>query len=495
MVDQEDLEVSRRSVARGDPFTSGVPGLAYPFNILSSFAGGIPDWGTDVNARDAMMAQFLTTENIAASAVATVASRNAAYTWEITADSDSLRETVTDLLNSADLGRGWEHFAMALGVDYLTQDKGAFVELIRSGDSPTAPLIGLRHLSARDCWSTGKIEEPVVFRDKNGKVHRLKWYQVYRLAEQPMQHPIYEGLQFSALSRFIRLAQVNQNITQYIDEKTGGRHSRAIFFVNGVGAKELNSAMSKVQMEADNAGLLRYAPPVVIPTLSDKQPAEVAKIELASLPDGFDQEANMRQYLMALSLALLVDFQELAPLPSGNIGTGSQSDTLDQKSRQKGAALWRKKLAGMMSAILPPQASFTYTEQDVDEEAVVAENKATRADARSTQVATGELDAEGARSLAVLQGDIPIEIADEVAARGEAATQEPEDPFGDFEDTGSDDTVSDENVPEGNEETEKAVPVRPERMELEDEAEARVDETLRKVFRRIRRDLRTQETV
>jgi hypothetical protein len=193
---------------------------------------------------------------------------------------------------------------------------------------------------------------------------------------------------------------------------------------------------------------------------------------------------------MVLSLALLVDFQELAPLPSGNIGTGSQSDTLDQKSRQKGAALWRKKIAGMMKAILPPQATFTFTEQDVDEEQIVAENMDLRAGARSTMVSTGELDAEGARALAVLQGDIPIDIADEVAERGEAETEEP-DPFAFGGPPGGepDDDVSSENIPEGNDEGAKAVPVRPERMELEEESERNIDQALQKVFRRIRREL------
>jgi hypothetical protein len=330
-----------------------------------------------------------------------------------------------------------------------------------------------------------------VYRDRKGKVHVLKWYQVYQLVEMPKAHYTYHGLQMSALSRFLIAGQVHQNIVTYIGEKTGGRQSGAIYFVNGVSGKVIESALEKVQNEADNAGLLRYAQPVIVPTLADKMMAEIAKIELSSLPDGFDQSEDMKQYLMIMALALLVDFQELAPLPSGNIGTGSQSDTLDQKSRQKGAALWRKKIATMMKAILPPQASFTFTEVDEDEEALVAENRKTRAEARATQVSTGELDEEGARAIAVQDGDIPIEIADEVSERGEAKQDEPQDPFGfGGDDFGADDDVSDENIPGGNDETQKSVPVRPERMEAEEGFEEQADEVLKKVFRRVRRGLR-----
>lgn len=356
MVDLADILASRRSVDIANPFASaGEPALAYPWNILNGFQGGVPDWGTDVNARDALLSRFLVTESVASGAIATVAARNAAYTWEITSESEALRDAATDLLKSADFGRGWEHFMMNIGLDYLTQDKGAFVELIRAENKPDSPLLGLKHLPARNCWSTGRIEEPVVYRDRDGKVHRLKWYQVYRLCEMPMAHPVYEGLQYSALSRFLRAGQVHQNIVQYIDEKTGGRQSNAMYFVNGVSAKEIQSAVDRMSNVADNAGLLRYQQPIIVPTLSDKMVSEVAKIELSSLPDGFDQGEDMKQYLTILALCLLVDFQELAPLPSGNIGTGSQSDTLDQKSRQKGAALFRKKITQMMEMILPPQ--------------------------------------------------------------------------------------------------------------------------------------------
>ncbi len=496
MVDRDDIQAAARSVTRNNPFTEGNPGgIGFPFNVLAQFLGGIPEWGTDINARDAMMSAFLIKESVASSAVATVASRNAAYSWEITAESDTLRESVTDILLGADLGRGWEHFAMNVGMDYLTQDKGAFIEIIRTANSPEAPIVGLQHLPAIDCWSTGKIEFPVVFRDKAGKVHRLAWYQVYRLSEEPRPHPVYDGLQLSALSRFLAKARIHFNISTYTEEKTGGRNNRAMYFVNGVSSTMIDSALAKLSADADNAGYRRYIPPVIIPALADKMAAEVAKIEFASLPDSFDAEQDMRQYLMVLSLALLVDFQELAPLPSGNIGTGSQSDTLDQKSRQKGAALWRKKISGMMAAILPPQATFSYTEQDVDEEQIIAENKEIRANARKTQVDSGELDSEGSRALAVEQGDIPIEIADEVAARGKADEEkEPEpNPFGapaPFADP--DAPVDPENVAEGNEET-KAVPVRPERMELEEETVDAVDETLGKVFARVKREIRERE--
>lgn len=494
MPDAVDLEIQRRSVTDAPAFYEGVPGGGpWPWAVAGAFAIGAPEWGTAVNERDIYLQQFLTLDSMAAGAVATICARNTGYSWEVSAQSSALREACTRLLRHADLGRGWEHFAMAVGLDYLSQDKGAFVELVRAGPEPGSPLVGIQHLPARDCWSTGRPDEPVIYRDRAGRFHRLRWYQVYRLAEMPMPHPVYEGLQLSAVSRFFRAARVHLNIQEYLEEKTGGRQSRAIHLVQGVTGSELKSALSTVAFNADNAQLQRYQPPIILPVLSDKMPAKVETLELASLPDGFDQEQNYREYLTVLAMALLADFQELAPLPSGNLGTGSQSETLDQKSRQKGAALWRKAIDGMMQNILPEGAEFRFTEIDQDEAKIGADVRKARAEGLKLYVDMGALDALGARAIAVEDGDIPPEVAEDVATRErEADTEEepPEEPFG-APAPGDGGDVQQEAIPDSNDELKalKSQPVHPVRMAVEDDAMQALEDGLGRVFERLRGDL------
>ena len=475
MTQPRALEAARLSVEQ--PLNDGGASIwtATPWATLGVVLDAIPPWGRDPNRRDQLLQAFLLEESVAGSAVATVAARNAAYDWEIRSDSPRLQAAAAEILRLADLGQGWEHFAMAVGLDYLSQDKGAFVELIRTRNDPGAPLVGIRHLAARQCWSTGDPEYPVVYRDREGKVHRLAWYQVYHLAEMPMAHPIYSDLQFSAVSRILRAGQIHRNIARYVEEKTAGRQVGALYFVSGVTAPEIQAALDRVQAQADNRGLSRFAGgPVIIPALSDQMKPQVATIELASVPDGFDQEEEFRQYLTVLALGLLVDFQELAPLPSGNIGTGQQSETLDQKSRQKGAALWRKAIAGMMRAILPPQVEFRYTEIDVDEAKRRAEVEKLRAEARQIMAETGEIDIEGARAMAVREGDVPADVAEEVADREEALGAAPQPA---------------ESEPDSNAEV-KAAPVPAERLDLEGEVTAEMEDQLSRILRRLRRALR-----
>lgn len=385
-----------------------------------------PAWGTLVQRRDMLLREFLPTEPFTASAFSSVISRYASAGWELEGPPRT-SAIAQQMLQNANLGKGWTDFASQLAMDLLTQDKGAFVELIRAENVPTSPVLGIRVLDALRCWSTGRPESPVIFADQlTGKYIELQWFNVVHLREMPMSPPlagrVIHDLQMCALSRALLHSRTFRSTLEYMDEKVGGRHTRAIHVLSGVAKKELEDAMELQQNLSDQRLLKRYSQPVVITAINPESKPQVATLELSSLPEGHDGEKFLNQHITLLAIALLTDYQDLAPLMHGSIGSGSQSVILDTKNKSKGIGLWRKMVERLMNTyVLPANVEFKYQERDISEEAEVATVKFTRAETRAAMVASGEIDAEAARELAVIDGDIPEDIA---VALGERAVVE-----------------------------------------------------------------------
>lgn len=400
-------------------YTPGVAADRYGLMwFAAAFADEITTWGQAPSVRDAQLKAFLPKESIAASAFASTAMKYAQMSWKL-AGPERSQNAGHDVLIRAEWGAGWQPFVATAAMEFLTSDKGAFIEMIRTEDNPAAPVVGIRSLESACCWPTGNPEQPVIFYDRiGGKYHRMKWYQVYQLLEMPIKHPTFHGLQYSALTRVLAGAQLWRNVNQYMTEKTGGRHTRAIHVINGISKLELDDAMTKQQMIADNRLEQRYIQPVIVTALNQDKPSSVATLELATIPEGFDQKEQFSEYIAILALALGTDYGELAPLPGNALGTATQSETMDEKSRKKGVGYFRKLMAHFINNfVLPANVTFEFDEEDLAEETQRAEAQKTRAEGRAVMVTSGELDAAGARQLALDAGDIPQELFDAMAQR------------------------------------------------------------------------------
>jgi len=144
-------------------------------------------------------------------------------------------------------------------------------------------------------------------------------------------------------------------------------------------------------------------------------------IELAMLPESWDKSEDFKEYLTVIAMALLTDYLELAPLPGGNLGSASQSEQLDKKSRAKGAENLRKLLSHMFnhSGILPQSVEFAWIDNDADAEQNQATQTKTRAEARKAMIDNGEITVPSALKMALDAEDIDQDIYDFELARWE----------------------------------------------------------------------------
>lgn len=374
---------------------------------IAAQADEIYPWGTKPAFRDRQLRDFWPTEPVLASGLYSTASRYAAFGWHLEGP-DRMVNIVTKLLHSVENGKGWIAFIQKVLIDLFTQDNGAFVEVIRVADSPTSPVVSLNHLDANKCVRTGRKDIPIIYYDRNSAPHEMKWYQIIELTEFPSPIERMYGMQYCAVTRLLRAAQILRDISVYKKEKISGRFTRAVHLVGGVQQKTILDAIKLQDVDANNLVLTRYIQPVIVASLDPTATVSVATLELASLPDGFDEEIAMRWYINQLALAFGTDYQDFAPLPGGNLGSAQQSQTLHLKSRVRGSLLFMRMIeqAFNFQGIMPPTVKFEFGEQDFTENIEDARVKQMRALERKLRLESGEISPQVARLLAVQTGDL-----------------------------------------------------------------------------------------
>lgn len=425
--DYNALAVRRSPIDR--PTWQEMGGMSRLLLFLGSTADEITPWSINSAARDKQLREFWKAEPTLASTVYAVSARTAGFKWEIVA-SDPTKDkpvntiaAVTEMLQNSNLGQGWESLILEWCQDIFTQDNGAFISLIRAEDNPASPVLCMEHLDAAVCFRTGDPAAPVIYTDRNGGQHVLKWYQVIALSEMPAADEQAYGTQICAVSRVLRAAQILRNIATYKYEKVSGQFVRTVHFLSGVTEGEIEDGMAWAREQAMNSGARRYSQPVIIPGIDPSNPLSHVQIDLASLPDAFDEDSTFKWYIAQLALGFGVDYQELAPLPGGNLGSSQQSQILHMKTQGKGPALIMSLIEHMInnSRVIPRTVKFQFKEHDLRADLDRANAGFIRSKDRVMQTEAGILDTQAARDLSVLEGDLPEYIANQVQERGVAA--------------------------------------------------------------------------
>lgn len=419
---QIEKAVNETALAKSVQQQPSASGLGYgeqnmlPLFFMAQSADEMIPWGTNIKGRDVQLRNFIPTEPIFASALGIISARNASFSWKL----DGPDRTVTKyhkILQQANFGKGWAHFISRLSVDLYTSDSGAFFEIIRDGNSPDSELVGIANLDAARCWATGIPEEPVIYQDRHGSYHRLQWFQVGHILEMPTPYELIPDIQFCALSRMLIACRRMRDIGTYLAEKVGGRNTRAIALLKGVTPEQVQAALSISKIQHDAERLYRFSMPVMVGSLDPKAEVGFDILELASLPDGFDLDLSEKQYIAQIAMAFMTDYQDFAPLPGGNLGTSAQSEVLHMKSRGKGPALFQKIVAEQVNwNLIPANTEFLWDEQDPEADKQDADLRKTRGETRALRIASLEITPAAARQLAYDDGDLPLELLDQLNA-------------------------------------------------------------------------------
>lgn len=266
--------------------------------------------------------------------------------------------------------KNWETFLSKLIVPYSIYDIGAFIEIIAPGDpreAPTGAATGIAILDSRRCTPTGDPMFPVIYVSSTGKQHLLHRSRVIQLVDMEDENEDLLGWGDSALSRCItpifREILMAQYMRASLDDMPAPGFVVAKNLTEQVVMNQLNAMKEKRENDQDMLGRLVF----LFGTATEQIPS-LEFIQFQKEFTGFDPDklANMNAKYMAAGIGL--DVQDFWELTGSGMGTATQSEILDQKS--KGRALGRliKGIERLINDVFPDDVEFAFKYRNEEED-------------------------------------------------------------------------------------------------------------------------------
>lgn len=365
-------------------------------NMLARANYTLPPWWS--KSRDRKMAKFWKTSDHLSGAVYSMQSKMTAIPNKVIAKDPSNKghvrqaEILTDVLNNgSEWGDGWVSFYGKFVEDLITQDNGAFAEVIGYGPK-TGAIVGrpvsVAHLDSARCTRTGHPIYPVIYEAADAKRYKLHYTRVMLASQMASPREQMNSVGFCSVSRCVNVTQTLIDILVYKQEKLGSRpHRQLIITKGGLDPSDIRNAFALAEAGMDSQGLSRYSK-VIVGGSSSLPESGVEVIELSQMPDGFDEQTSITLGMATIALAFGVDARDLFPAMSAG---STRADALLQHLKQRG------KGPGQILQIterqfdykfLPTHLDFIFDFQDDAQDKQEAEIREIRANKRVQDSAT-----------------------------------------------------------------------------------------------------------
>jgi hypothetical protein len=412
-----DLADRQNSITKRDYLPSADAGV-WAFSIYDPGAAyspvpQLPMHGTP--ARDRVLTATLDLEDMWAAAVNKAVTKIAVRGYEVADNDDSTRRTEQGqaLLRNFDGPASYRAGMAKVVQDFLLTDNGWFVEVARASDKAGAKVQALYHLDSFRCYRTGNLDYPVVYMDYDGVLHKLRADQVIFGADMPSPRARMFDKGRCAASRAFQTIVKLSAVETYFREKITGSRALALHFVTGVSRQQLLDAMETSEAEKVRRGHVVYKGAVMIPIQTD-QAINIASIDLASVPDGFDVDTERKDAYLRYANALGIPVQDIQPLSGQGLGTGTQTVILDEAAEGQGLAYFVKDFEDKINhLVMPKQTIFQVKVNDVRDQTAQAALNKSKADTIVTLLSGGVISQPMALQMGVDDGIIPPEFLPE----------------------------------------------------------------------------------
>ena len=328
----------------------------------------------------------------------------------ITSQVSMAKEAEYLIQNTPEWGQGWEVFITKWLSDLLASDNGAFAEIIGAGrpDGPrTGKPVSLAHLDSYMCTRTSDPEYPVIYQDVDGKRYKLHYTRVLHASLLPSSDVRMNGVGFCPTSSAIDITQNLIDITRFKQEKMGSRPPRILLVGRkGISAQEILKAFAATELADDSRGLSTYRRMVAIAPPKGRGEIDIDMIDLASVPDGFNEEQATTLGMFAIALAFGVDARELWP---ATVSGATKADAMIQhlKARGRGPGQIMQIVERQINQkFLPPSLEFHFDLQDDEQDMLQAEVRDKRSIRHERDLKSGSSSIRVTREIMLDDGDI-----------------------------------------------------------------------------------------
>lgn len=380
---------------------------------VNQLSGVVPGWWS--TARDRALAKFVKSSDHMSGAIYNMQAKMKTIPIKVVAKDKSIRthvdlaQTFTDVLLNSQFGAGWPKFFEMFLEDLLTQDNGAFAEVIGYGrkDGPIEGIpLGVAHLDAARCTRTGDIEYPVVYSNTDGRLYKLHYSRVLYMSQMTSTRAEMYGVGFCAVSRAINAAQNLLDISIYKQEKLGSRPTRQILLTKGgLDPDDVINAQSMADAQNLASGLARYSKTLVMGSRVITDPG-IDQIDLAKVPDGYNEHESTILGMAVIAMALGMDANDLFPAMQEN---ASKANAIIQHIKQRGKGpgeiLQSMELA-LNLKFCPPYLAVQFDYQDDAQDRQAAEIRNIRAQGRERDLKNGVTQPRVEREIMLDNGEI-----------------------------------------------------------------------------------------
>lgn len=367
-----ELSLQRR--AEDTPTTGGV--FSWWFARTDDGSELPPYWS---HARDIALRQFIWREgnDILQGALSSMVKWGKTLSWVVEGP-DRVVNRYQGMLSESEFGEGWGTLVSKVLTDYLTQDKGASIEVIGAGnpDGPVeGPVLGLAHLDAQYIVPTGDISYPVIFNNpKDGKPHKIHATRVIRLVDMPSPNENLNGIGFCAVSRVIATTQVLLKLIRYKNEKLSDMPEAGLLVLNNIMPKAWEDVQARHQKDRRKLGQEIWSNIMTLFSIDPAQPATANFVSFATLPDGFNEAEATDTYLNIVALAFGVDKREFWPESKVGLGGNREAEVMNEKAKGKGKGDFIASIERAINwKVLPSSVNFRFDFRDDAEDKLKAD--------------------------------------------------------------------------------------------------------------------------
>jgi len=391
-----------------DRFDKGVDDAFQYITYLCDRSSGVPAWGTQ--KREEWLREFWKKESILAGAVHSAVAKIIGLGWTISGGRNKVARYAT-ILREAD-GKDWDTFLSKFLLDYLTQDKGAFIEF--GSTVKDGPVQGLFNMDSYECDLTGDWDYPVKYHDISGKWHKIPRTSVSHVSSLPSPQVNMHNYGYCAVSRAINAAQILILVNQYEREKLSDLPPNGIAAVTGLTPRQFRDAMNLYKMGRENRGNLIY--PGILWLIGNPGatggPGKVSieLISFAGLPDQFDKKVTVDVYAKTLALAFGVDVNEFWQIE--HVGATKASAWIQaQKAKGKFPAVIIAAIERAINTfVLPPGVLFKFGMMDAEDRLGLADLHAREIENVTDMIDSGVMTVDEGKALLLRSAIIPPDM-------------------------------------------------------------------------------------
>lgn len=384
-----DSVQSRAHEVNGAWFGVGAPGLNRLLFYRQRSPLDIPPYGYGGRGTALRRIWRLHGADIIASALAVMIQKVQATSYTIEGPQRTVAQA-QDMIDLADLGKGWLQFIAKWVIEFCTQDNGVFNELLGPGQplkrngvivrhpdgrpviDVSQPLegrpISIAHVDSISCERTGVYEVPVRYYDINGSMHLMHYSRMFFIADMPQPDERLFGYGFCALSRCISMMQYAINWADARNESLDNMPPLSILALENINLQKYEEQMAAY--DADRKAVEERVLRSIL-TLVSQDPTKPVNVKLTpvrQLWESFDEEKAFNVTVDTVAMAFGLDRQDLAALSTSAMGSGAQSTVLDEKSRGKGVGNILTQVEGEMRSVMPASTSFRFDRRDDEED-------------------------------------------------------------------------------------------------------------------------------